>query len=105
VREDAQCSLDEWWSLRAVSTSTPPTDPPETPVIPLRSKERSPQRADRTPREQELLDLLATIKRQNRRTADALFLVMESIAKTQGNTLVQALCRVVDFANKNRRAR
>ena len=84
----------------------PPTDPPETPVIPLRGKGRSKsQRADRTPREQELLDLLAIMKRENRRTAEALFIVMERIAKTQGSTLVQALCRVVDFANKNRRAR
>ena len=89
-----------------MSTSTPPPDPPETPVIPLRSKGRSKsQHTDRTPREQDLLDLLAVMKRQNRRTAEALFVVMERIAKTQGNSLVQALCRIVDFANKNRSAR
>jgi hypothetical protein len=94
----------------------PPVDPPEMPVLTLlpsqgesggkRSKGRSKaRRADRTQREQELLDLLASLKRNDRRTADAIAIVVESVAKSPGNNLVQAVCRVVDFANKNRRAR
>ena len=79
------------------------SDPAETPVIPLRSKSRSKsQRADRTEREQDLLDLLKEMKRKNRGTADAIFIVVEHIAKSPGDTLAQAVCRVVDFANKNR---
>lgn len=89
-----------------MTASTPPTDPPEAPVIPLRSKRRSKsQRADRTEREQDLLDLLTEMKRKNRCTADAIFIVAEHIAQSPGDTLAQAVCRVVDFANKNRGAR
>jgi hypothetical protein len=104
-----------------VTVSAPPTDPPaapviplrskdgsrsdpaEAPVIPLRSKRRSKsRRADRTEREQDLLDLLKEMKRENRCTADAIFIAVEHIAKSPGNTVAQAVCRVVDFANKNR---
>lgn len=78
-------------------------DSAETPVISLRSKRRSKsQRAERTEREQDLLDLLAEMKRKNRCTSDAIFIVVEHIAKTPGKTLAQAVCRVVDFANKHR---
>lgn len=92
---------------------TQPADPPSRPVLTVlpsrdesgnkRSKGRpKPQRADRTQREQDLLDLLAAMKRDNRNTANAIHIVTEHIAKSPGHTLTQAICRVVDFANKNR---
>jgi hypothetical protein len=90
-----------------------PDDPPSKPLLTVlpsrdrsddkRSKSRpKPQRADRTQREQDLLDLLAAMKRDNRNTANAIHIVTEHIAKSPGHTLTQAICRVLDFANKNR---
>lgn len=79
------------------------SDPAETPVLPLRSKSRSKsQRTERTEREQDLLDLLTEMKRENRRIADAVFMVVEHLARSPEKTLAQAVCRVVDFANKHR---
>lgn len=94
----------------------PPADPPkrtELTVVPSPDEpdgRRSeggakPQRASRTQREQDLLDLLRTMKRENRLTAEAISIVVERLARSPGNTLVQAVCRVVDFANKNKRVR
>ena len=42
------------------------------------------------------------MKRNNRNTADAIYIIAEHIAKSPGRTLAQAICRVVDFTNKNR---
>lgn len=91
----------------------PPFAPPKLTVVPSpgepeakRSKSRAkPKHAGRTEREQDLLDLLKAMKRSNRLTAEAISTVVERVARSPGSTLVQAICRVVDFANKNNRAR
>lgn len=94
----------------------PPADPPRRPALSVvpspdepdgkrRKSGAQPQRAGRTEREQDLLNLLKSMKRENQLTAEAISIVVERLARSPGNTLAQAVCRVVDFANKNRRAR